>query len=126
MCAIQVTELAPGKYIGSTTAKVLILWHVEPLLGSDHEISNYTTVVARYRFRKQARFHGNKRKPIMEETFLCGPCRSVISSNGSEGVTRAVRVSEPSAWGYNWATLFLGDINTGIWPSREGESNMTQ
>jgi hypothetical protein len=20
---------------------------------------------------------------------------------------------DPSAWGYNWATLFLGDINTG-------------
>jgi hypothetical protein len=21
------------------------------------------------------------------------------------------------AWGHNWATLFLGDINTGTWPS---------
>jgi hypothetical protein len=27
---------------------------------------------------------------------------------------------EPSAWGYNWATLFLGDINTGTWLSRLG------
>jgi hypothetical protein len=27
-----------------------------------------------------------------------------------------------SARGYNWATLFLGDINTGTWPSRLGES----
>jgi hypothetical protein len=27
---------------------------------------------------------------------------------------------EPSARGYNWATLFLGDINTGTWPSRLG------
>jgi hypothetical protein len=25
---------------------------------------------------------------------------------------------EPSVWGYNWATLFLGNINKGIWPSR--------
>jgi hypothetical protein len=24
--------------------------------------------------------------------------------------------------GYNWATLFLGDINTGTWPHRLGES----
>jgi hypothetical protein len=24
--------------------------------------------------------------------------------------------------GYNWATLFLGEINTGTWPSRLGES----
>jgi hypothetical protein len=23
---------------------------------------------------------------------------------------------EPGAWGYNWATLFLGDINTGSGP----------
>jgi hypothetical protein len=27
---------------------------------------------------------------------------------------------EPSARGYSWATLFLGDINTGTWPSRLG------
>jgi hypothetical protein len=26
------------------------------------------------------------------------------------------------ARGYNWATLFLGEINTGTWPSRLGES----
>jgi hypothetical protein len=31
---------------------------------------------------------------------------------------------EPSARGYNWATLFLGDTNTGTWPSRLGESQM--
>jgi hypothetical protein len=30
----------------------------------------------------------------------------------------------PSAWGYNWATLFLGDINTGTRPSRLGESQV--
>jgi hypothetical protein len=27
---------------------------------------------------------------------------------------------EPSARGYNWTTLFPGDINTGTWPSRLG------
>jgi hypothetical protein len=31
---------------------------------------------------------------------------------------------EPSAWGYNWATLFLGDIDTATWPSRLGESRI--
>jgi hypothetical protein len=30
---------------------------------------------------------------------------------------------EPRARGYNWTTLFLGDINTGTWPSRLGESH---
>jgi hypothetical protein len=33
---------------------------------------------------------------------------------------------EPSARGYNWATLFLGDINMGTWPSKLGESQMGQ
>jgi hypothetical protein len=33
---------------------------------------------------------------------------------------------EPSARGYNWAILFLEDINTGTWPSRLGESRMRQ
>jgi hypothetical protein len=28
---------------------------------------------------------------------------------------------QSSARGHNWATLFLGDINTGAWPSRLGE-----
>jgi hypothetical protein len=27
---------------------------------------------------------------------------------------------EPGAWGYNWATLSLGNINTGTWSSRLG------
>jgi hypothetical protein len=27
---------------------------------------------------------------------------------------------EPSARGCNWAALFLGDLNTGTWPSRVG------
>jgi hypothetical protein len=36
------------------------------------------------------------------------------------------RKREPSARGYNWATLFLGDINMETWPSRFGESQMRQ
>jgi hypothetical protein len=28
--------------------------------------------------------------------------------------------------GYNWVTLFLGDINTGTWPSRLRESQMRE
>jgi hypothetical protein len=33
---------------------------------------------------------------------------------------------EPSAWRYNWANLFLGDMNMGTWPSRLGKSQMRQ
>jgi hypothetical protein len=44
---------------------------------------------------------------------------------GSNTCTAALQVlggdeKEPSAWGYNWANLFLGDINTRTWPSRLG------
>jgi hypothetical protein len=31
---------------------------------------------------------------------------------------------EPSAWGYNWATLYLGDINTGTWSSMLRETRL--
>jgi hypothetical protein len=37
------------------------VWHVDSLLGNDHEISNYTTVVAKQQLRKQACFHSYKR-----------------------------------------------------------------
>jgi hypothetical protein len=33
---------------------------------------------------------------------------------------------ETSARGYNWATLFLRDINKGAWISRFGVSNLRQ
>jgi hypothetical protein len=36
------------------------------------------------------------------------------------------RKREHSARGYNWATLLLGDINTGDWPSRLDKSRMRQ
>jgi hypothetical protein len=31
---------------------------------------------------------------------------------------------KPNIWGYNWAALILGEINTGIWPSRLRESQI--
>jgi hypothetical protein len=34
--------------------------------------------------------------------------------------------SEPSTRGYNWATMLLGDINIGTWPSRLGKSQTRQ
>jgi hypothetical protein len=32
---------------------------------------------------------------------------------------------EPNALGYNRASLFLGDINTGTWPSSLGDSRIS-
>jgi hypothetical protein len=37
---------------------------------------------------------------------------------------RRRRKGEASAWGYKWATLFLGDISTGTCPTRLGESRI--
>jgi hypothetical protein len=34
------------------------------------------------------------------------------------------QLDEPSAQGYNWATLFLWYINTGTWSSKLGKSQM--
>jgi hypothetical protein len=31
-------------------------------------------------------------------------------------------MDKPNARGYNWTTLFLGEINTGTWASRLEES----
>jgi hypothetical protein len=52
--------------------------------------------------------------------------RVEAGSNTSTVALRVVRgdEKEPSAWGYNRATLFLGYINTGTWPSRSGESRI--
>jgi hypothetical protein len=38
--------------IHTTELEITSLWHVDPLLGNDHEISNYTTAVTR-------QWHGN-------------------------------------------------------------------
>jgi hypothetical protein len=37
---------------------------------------------------------------------------------------RRRRKGNPVSGGYNWATLFLRNINTGTWPSRLGESRV--
>jgi hypothetical protein len=48
---------------------------------------------------------------------------------GSNTVTLALRVvgvdeKDNSAWRYNCATLFLGDLNKGSWPSRLGKTRI--
>jgi hypothetical protein len=51
-----------------------------------------------------------------------------LTEAGSKTSTVTLRVGgdkrEPSAWEYNWATLFPDYINTGTWPSRLGESRI--
>jgi hypothetical protein len=47
--------------------------------------------------------------------------------SGPQGCNAAERIgstknAKPNARGYNWATLFLGEINAGTWPSRLRES----
>jgi hypothetical protein len=51
--------------------------------------------------------------------------RSPRVEAGSNTSTVALQVVgddeiEPGAWGYNWAMLFIGDINTGTYPSKLG------
>jgi hypothetical protein len=35
------------------------IWYVDPLVGNDCEKKNDTTAIAKYRLRKEARFHSN-------------------------------------------------------------------
>jgi hypothetical protein len=42
----------------------------------------------------------------------------------SPAIRRRRQKVEPGAWGHIWVNLFLGDINTGTWPSRLGESRI--
>jgi hypothetical protein len=81
-------------------------------------------------------------RKLLEIVFSIGSCRSCIrrtnwsfqsgvASRGgglehhrSPASGRRRRKKNPAPGGYNWATLFLGYINTGIWPSRLGESRI--
>jgi exonuclease III len=70
--------------------------------------------------------HGHKEDEITQcliegYTLTSNFCRKEHKGGGI-----AIYNSKPSARGYNWATLFLGDINTGTWSSRLGESQMRQ
>jgi hypothetical protein len=57
------------------------------------------------------------------QRLVPGDCLVEAGSNTSIVALQVVGgdEKEPSALGYNWATIFLGDINTGSWPSRLGE-----
>jgi hypothetical protein len=62
--------------------------------------------------------HVCRKNNCWEVCFLWCPCRNFVIITGLE-------LREHSTPGeYIWDTLFLGDINTGSWPSRLGESQM--
>jgi hypothetical protein len=49
--------------------------------------------------------------------------RGVLSTVHPEGNIMRTNRTEQTGW-YNWTTLFLGDMNTGTWPSRLRESRI--
>jgi hypothetical protein len=59
--------------------------------------------------------------------FQTENARVEACSNTSTIAQRVVQGDEKGAQclGYNRATLFLGDVNTGTWPSRLGESRIS-
>jgi hypothetical protein len=63
----------------------------------------------------------------MEETFSVQYRRVEMGSNTFTVALKVVGKAtkrEPSAWGYNWDTLFLGDTNKRAWPPRLEESRI--
>jgi hypothetical protein len=59
---------------------------------------------------------------VAEDVGVCFKCGGGIKYVHRSPVSRKAADTDPSARGYIWATLFLGDINTGTWPSRLRES----
>jgi hypothetical protein len=62
-----------------------VLWHVDPLLGNDLEISSYTIAVAKWWFCKQRQLlsngcnrHTQQYKSCWKRCSECGPCRGYI------------------------------------------------
>jgi hypothetical protein len=68
------------------------------------------------------RLYSQTNRIVLEQT------RVEAGWNNSTAALRVVRDGkrEPGARGYIWVTLFLGDIKTGTWPSRLGESHKRQ
>jgi hypothetical protein len=80
-----------------------------------------------------------KERKLLVPAAQCYMKGQTVKKSVSYPVWRRVRIPPPqslrfvrgdkrehSARGYNWATLFLGDINTGTWPSRLRETQMRQ
>jgi hypothetical protein len=104
---------------------IIIIIIIESLLGNDLEKKDGTTfqhsligngfLISKYKQPLSSNALANKHVPTKrlqynsERCFLRGPCRGVITET-------SIEISLlPSAWGYNRATLFLGDINTWTW-----------
>jgi hypothetical protein len=72
--------------------------------------------------------HGSKLVPLSMAEHVAATHSEVASLLGiaRSRVLTTVIMGEPSVRRYSWATLFLGDITMGTWPSRLGESQMRQ
>jgi hypothetical protein len=107
-------------------------------------IGDNTTAVVREQLYGYILSPATREHEIMEETFSVRSTPGLYNEDqlslgdsskearveaGSNISTVALRVvgddeNEPSAWKYNWATLFLGDKITGTRPSRLGDSRI--
>jgi hypothetical protein len=52
--------------------------------------------------------------------------RLTVGPNIIELEVKLQNTSKLNAWGYNWTTLFLRDVNTGTWTAKLGVSQMRQ
>jgi hypothetical protein len=77
--------------------------------------------------RSLPRLHNENIKRLVVSQSVSGdfPCGGGVEYlHRRHASYRRRRKGRPSAWKYNLATLFLGDINTGTWPSRLRESRI--
>jgi hypothetical protein len=100
-------------------------WYIYPLLGEDLETNNgVMQPVSRQWIGKHVPFATNTHTNIVLLLETVFSSRSVQSGSRSPVSRKRRRKGKTVGWVYNQATLFVGDINTGTWPSRLGESGI--
>jgi hypothetical protein len=106
------------------------LWLIDLLPDKDLETNNETTAVAMQRNAKHA---SKTMQLLLEMMFSTGSVPiSYLEENWGDPFRRRVEAGSKTSTvalrvvGYNWAILFLGDINTGTWPSRLVEFRISE
>jgi hypothetical protein len=75
--------------------------------------------------------HFGRGAGVASTSYICASVMLLLHGigfeclHGSPASCKRRRKKKPSAWGYNWATLFLGHTNTGTWPSNVRESRIS-
>jgi hypothetical protein len=118
--------LVPVTLYTAISHKILILWHVDPLQGHDHETKNDTTAIARLQLCKYASVLepllgsclGATMEVLLEAVFSVDPLRGSIARPSEFISVSAVQWSIVES---NWESTVVGQSQAGKNVSTEAE-----